>query len=210
MKIEGFKDTIDWYDNNANKYADSAEKVLPVELLEKFLSMLPSSPKVLDAGCGSGRDSRYLKQKGAVVTGIDISKGLLDEAKKRSQDIEFVEGDLTQMPFPEAAFDGLWSHASLVHLETLEDVQKALGEYYRVLKKGGILHIFVKAQAGEEKTAVVTDSLSNHDRFFRYYTEDELRELANIAGFGNIETSSFVDPHGRSEVTWIALFGRKP
>ena len=209
MKIEGLKDTISWYDKNAEKYADSAERVLPVELLEKFLSMLPQSSRVLDAGCGSGRDSRFLHQKCAVVTGIDISEGLLQEARKRDENVSFVKGDMTAMPFADGSYDGVWSHASLVHLETISDVKKALGEFSRVLKTGGILHLFVKAQAGKEKTAIVSDSLSNHDRFFRYYTEEELRDLVATVGFGHLDTTLLPDPHGRPEVTWIALFAKK-
>lgn len=209
MEIKGFKDTIDWYDNNAGKYADAAEKVLLMKVVERFLSMLPASPRVLDAGCGSGRDSRAMRERGAVVTGIDISAGLLKEARERSQGGKFVEGDITQMPFENGAFDGIWSHASLVHLETIEDVHKALGEFNRVLKPGGALHIFVKAQKGEEKTAIVADKVSNHDRFFRYYTEEELRSLVVDAGFGDIEITEVSDPHGREEVTWLMLFAKK-
>lgn len=209
MKIEGFKDTIEWYDKNAETYADSAEKAPPVKLIEQFLSMLPESPKVLDAGCGSGRDSRILNEKGAKVTGLDISKGLLEEAEKRSKDIEYIEGNITAMKLPNASFDGVWSHASLVHLESIEDVEKTLGEYNRVLKTAGILHIFTKEQLGDEKTAVVSDSLSNHNRFFRYYSKEELHSLVSRAGFGDLDISSVPDPHGRKEVTWILLFGKK-
>ncbi len=209
MKIGGFKDTIEWYDKNAKNYANSAEKAPPIKLIEQFLSMLPKSPKVLDAGCGSGRDSRILNEKGAKVTGLDISKGLLEEAEKRSKGIEYVEGDITAMKFPDAFFDGVWSHASLVHLESIEDVKKALREYNRVLKQGGILHVFTKEQLGEEKTAIVSDSLSNHDRFFRYYSKEELCNLVSSAGFADLDISSVSDLHGRKEVTWILLFGKK-
>jgi len=62
--------------------------------------------------------------KGAVVTGVDISKGLLREAALRSEGIVFVEGDITAMVFADSSYDGVWSHASLVHLETVEDVKK--------------------------------------------------------------------------------------
>lgn len=209
MEIKGFKDTIDWYDKNAGKYADAAEKALPVEIIEKFFSLLPRSPRILDAGCGSGRDSRAMQAKGARVTGIDISVGLLKEAEQRSKEIEFVEGDITQMPFERDLFDGVWAHASLVHLETLEDVQKALREFHRVLKPNGTLHVFVKVQQGEEKTAIVSDKLSNHDRFFRYYTKAELEDLVAKAGFADIDIKEKSDPHGREEVTWLALFAKK-
>lgn len=209
MDTKGFKDNIKWYDENAEKYASSAEKTPSKELIEYFLSLLPESPKVLDAGCGSGRDSRILSEKGAKVTGLDISKGLLQEAKKRSPDIDYVEGDMTAMGFQSAFFDGVWAHASLVHLESTEDVENTLREFYRVLKLRGVLHIFAKEQLGNEKTAIVFDSLLNHNRFFRYYSKEELRNLVNAVGFGELEISSVPDPHGRKEVTWILLFGRK-
>jgi len=211
MKIEGLKDTIEWYDQNAKAYADSAEKVPPVESMEQFLSMLPKSPKILDAGCGPGRDSRILSEKGATVIGLDISKGLLEEAKKRnsSRGVKYIEGDMTKMEFPDASFDGVWSHASLVNLETIEDAEKAIREYYRVLKSGGILHILTKEQLGNEKTAIVSDPLLNHDRFFRYYTKQELGGLVSAAGFKDLDVSSIPDLHGRKEVTWILLFGKK-
>jgi len=206
---KGLKYTINWYDKNASKYSDSAEKALPLALLEKFLSRLPISPCILDAGCGSGRDARFMHEKGAKITGIDISKGLLREATKRSEGIIFIQGDITAMPLPKNSFDGVWSLASLVHLESINDAMKALREFNRVLKTGGILHVFVKAQIGTEKTAVVSDSVSNHDRFFRYYTEEELISLVIAAGFDDLDISSHADLHGRSEVIWISLFGKK-
>lgn len=207
----GFKDTINWYDRNAAEYANAAEKVLLREVIEKFFSMLPPSPRILDAGCGSGRDSRAMREKDAHVTGLDISHGLLEEAKKRSKnnDIDFVQGDMTQMPFENSLFDGVWSHASLVHLEKQEDVQNSLSEFNRVLKSGGALHIFVKMQQGKEETAVVADKVSNHDRFFRYYTEEKLRSQVSQAGFTDIDITKVPDPHGREEVTWLKLFAKK-
>lgn len=209
MKVNGFEDTIEWYDKNAKNYAEVAEKVPLMELIEKFTLMLPDSPKVLDAGCGSGRDSRIIQSKGAKVTGIDISQGLLNEAKIRSEGIEFVKDSITTMPFRDASFNGVWAHASLVHLETLNDVKRALAEFNRVLMPSGALHIFVKEQKGDEKTAIVSDSVSNHDRFFRYYTEVELKELVEEVGFRDIEITHIEDPHKRSEVSWIALFAKK-
>jgi ubiquinone/menaquinone biosynthesis C-methylase UbiE len=150
-----------------------------------------------------------MTEAGARVTGLDMSKGLLEEARKRSPAINFVEGDITRMQFPNASFDGVWSHASLVHLEKIEDVEMALSEFARVLKPDGALHIFVKIQAGDEKTAIVSDTLSNHDRFFRYYTPGEMKILVEKAGFKSVEIELHDDPHGRQEVQWIALFARK-
>lgn len=144
--IKGLKDTIDWYDNNAASYSRAAKDLFFTEAIEKFSSLLSTSDKVLDAGCGSGRDSALLKNKGFDVTGIDISKGLLNEAKKEHPGINFIEGDLLKLPFSENSFDGVWAHASLVHLETVQDAQKAINEFHRVLISDGVVHILSKSK----------------------------------------------------------------
>ncbi len=209
MKVEGFKDTIRWYNQNASQYAESSYKVTPASLINRFIELLPQSPDILDAGCGAGKDSRVFNKLGANVTGIDLSKGLIEEARKRNPTVNFEEGDFLNLRFENTSFDGVWAHASLVHLETVDDTKKALAEFHRVLKDGGVLHLYVKAQLGEKKTEVVKDSLSNHERFFRYYTEDELQKLVNDASFQIIETEMQDDLHGRTDVKWIALFAKK-
>ena len=209
MKIEGFADTIRWYDQNAREYAESSYKVTPATLINRFIELLPPNPVILDAGCGAGKDSRVFNKLGARVTGIDLSKGLIKEARKRNPTVNFEEGNFLNLRFENASFDGVWAHASLVHLETINDAKKALDEFRRVLRDGGLMHVYVKAQLGENKTEVVKDPLSNHERFFRYYTEDELKRLVSDASFQIIETEMQDDLHGREDVKWIALFARK-
>lgn len=216
MKVKGFQDTIEWYNQNAAKYADASIQSSSVhdrEQFENFISKLQQNAKVLDAGCGSGRDSNRFFQNGFEVTGIDLSHGLINEAKKRFQKITFIEGNLLALPFEKNSFDGIWSHASLLHLEKVEDVQKALQEFHRVLKKSGVLHVLVKAQKGKEKTAVVSDSLSGHDRFFQYFTVEEIKNLLETSGFGVEQIHQYNEadrnPGGRSEVEWIISLSRK-
>jgi len=210
MEINGFKDTIRWYDDNADAYAENAKKVSFEQSIEAFLSRLPAHPRVLEAGCGTGRDARVFRAKGAEVTGVDISEGLIAVARKENPDISFVSSSFLSLPFGDASFDGVWSHASLVHLETVEEVRQALAEFYRVTKPGGFLYVYVKQQQGEEKTAIVSDSLSNHDRFFRYYTPGEMAGLLAEAGFTVGEPEFSDDPHGRTEVKWIQFTVQKP
>lgn len=209
MEIKGFKDTIRWYDQNAENYADSSYKVTPTSLINRFLQLLPQNPIILDAGCGAGKDARVFNKLGASVTGIDLSRGLIEEARKRNPTVSFEEGDFLNLRFDNESFDGVWAHASLVHLDSVDNTKKALDEFHRVLKGGGILHIYVKAQLGKNKTEVVKDTLSNHDRFFRYYTEDEMKQLVTDASFQIIETDLQDDLHRRQDVKWIALFVKK-
>lgn len=146
MKIKGFDDTIKWYDQNAKHYADVTSKLISDDLIKRFLQLLPSNLKVLDIGCGGGRDTKALYDLKINVTGLDISNGLIHEAKARYPGIYFIQGDFLHLPFKDESFDGVWAHAAIVHLETIEDVTKAIKEFSRVLKSEGILYIYTKAQ----------------------------------------------------------------
>lgn len=213
MKVQGFKDTIAWYDQNAEKYAEVNAAIADDDQIEEFTSLLPKEAKVLDAGCAAGRDSALLSQNGLLVTGIDISSGLLKIAKRKFPKITFIEGNFLSLPFKNAEFDGVWAHQSLLHLETPEDVDAALAEFNRVLKPGGILLVLVKAQTGTNKTAVVTDDFSSHDRFFQYFTPSEIKQRLQRAGFNvqHLEHYKETDknPNGRSEVELILSISKK-
>ncbi|HLL60544.1 MAG TPA: class I SAM-dependent methyltransferase [Candidatus Nitrosocosmicus sp.] len=209
MKVKGLQDTIQWYDTHAKEYADKITNVYNEDSINAFTHLLPSDPYVLDAGCGAGRHVKLLSQKGAKVIGIDISKGLLEEAKKRNPEIEFLYGDITQIPFDDKTFDGVWSHASIVHLEKEEDVHAALCEFHRILKDNGILHLHVKEQQGTADTEVISDILSNHERFFRFYTKEGLSNMLQKIGFDIYKITSSDDPHGRKEVQWLTFLAKK-
>lgn len=213
MSVKGLKDTIDWYDANAEQYAAAGATYFDMDHITTFTSHLPAHATVLDAGCGAGRDAGLLRQQGLKVTGVDLSKGLLRVAKQKFPDIPFVKGDLLKLPFKELSFDGVWSNTALLHLETAEDVQQALSETYRVLKKPGLLHVLVKAQTGTDKTAVVSDKLSGHDRFFQYFTLEEMKRLLRDTGFKVVLDKEYSEqetkPHGRPEVRLIWCLARK-
>jgi ubiquinone/menaquinone biosynthesis C-methylase UbiE len=210
MTVKGLKDTIKWYDDNAVKYAKASRNLGFVSAINKFSSYLPKGARVLDAGCGSGRDSGILKTKGFNVTGLDISKGLLEVARKDYPEISFIYGDLLKLPFPQNSFDGICAQASLVHLETIEDTQTAIKEFHKVLKNGGIVQIFVKEQTKDNKTEVVSDKISNHDRFFQYYKKEEIIKLLEVYGFTIIHAENNIeDPAGRKEIKWIWIIAKK-
>ncbi len=169
MRIKGFQDTIAWYDQNSEKYSQAVEKRSNMNQINEFVNLLKGRATILDTGCAGGRDSKLFYDKGLTVVGIDISKGLLKLAKNKYPYIKFVLGDFRTLPFPEDYFDCIWAHASLVYLETIRDVKKSLREFHRVLKNRGVLYILVKAKIGKTKITIVKDSLSKHERFFRYF-----------------------------------------
>lgn len=208
MKVKGFQDTIDWYNQNASKYSLSVQNLVSYEQIEEFIKNVPANSKILDAGCAAGRDTKIIHDLGFKIIGLDITKKLINIAKEKYPEIKFIEGNFLKLPFKDNYFGGIWAHASLLHLEKVEDVIKALSEFYRVLIKDGILHLYVKEKFNK-KYDIVKDKLSNHDRFFQYFTIDEIKEYLNNLGYKIIMIENFPDPAGRSEVKWILCLAKK-
>jgi demethylmenaquinone methyltransferase/2-methoxy-6-polyprenyl-1,4-benzoquinol methylase len=101
----------------------------------KSLKLNPNA-KILDLCTGTGDLAGLLKTQypDAQVTGIDFSNNMLKIAKEKYSDIEFLEADCTQLPFEDEQFDLC---VISFGLRNTEDIQKALNEIHRVLKKGG-------------------------------------------------------------------------
>jgi len=213
IDVRSSEDTIEWYNQNAQKYAESVEAYASLDEIDEFVALLPSRAQVLDAGCGSGRDTGLLQARGVQAIGLDLSSGLIRVAKERHPGIKFIEGSFLDLDFENTTFDGIWAHASLLHLSTLADVKQALSEFNRVLKLGGVMYVLVKAQTGVEKTAIVSDAFSSHDRFFQYFTKEEISSLLSEAGFENIKIEQYREtdknPKGRFEVQWILSLSKK-
>lgn len=209
--INGFKETIAWYENNAENYAKKIESSPETTLLDRFTCRLKKDAIILDAGCAGGRDSRIFKDKNFKPIGLDISKSLIKLAKKINPDIEFMQGNFLNLPFPTDTFDGIWAHASLIHFEKITEVDKSLKEFHRVLKPEGVIHIFVKQQLGNEKTKNISHDYSvEFKRFFRFFTKQEIETLLKKTGFKIINIQdNYVSPDGRKNIKWIAVLAQK-
>ena len=130
------------YDSFAEAYAAENENNLVNAYYERpamlALAGDVAGRRILDAGCGSGPLSAALRDRGAVVTGIDASAGMLALARRRlGNDVSLHVVDLSdRLPFADGAFDDVV--ASLV-LHYLEDWRPTLAELRRVLRPGGRL-----------------------------------------------------------------------
>jgi demethylmenaquinone methyltransferase / 2-methoxy-6-polyprenyl-1,4-benzoquinol methylase len=94
--------------------------------------------RILDVGAGTGTSSAALTKTGATVVGVDISPGMLEEARRKHPDLEFVEANADRLPFGSDEFDAVTVSFGL---RNMKDPKAALGEMYRVLKPGGRLVI---------------------------------------------------------------------
>lgn len=99
---------------------------------------------VLEAGCGIGTDGARFASAGARYTGLDVTPGALALARRRFEldDLpgRFVNGSVTQLPFPDEAFDLVFSHGVIHHVD---DTEAAAREFHRVLKPGGTVLVMV-------------------------------------------------------------------
>jgi demethylmenaquinone methyltransferase/2-methoxy-6-polyprenyl-1,4-benzoquinol methylase len=94
--------------------------------------------KVLDACCGTGDLALAAKAEGADVTGLDFSQRMLERARQKSAEVEWVRGDLLRLPFEDETFDAATVGFGV---RNVEDLDLALGELRRVLKPSGRLAI---------------------------------------------------------------------
>ena len=94
--------------------------------------------RVLDACCGTGDLAVAAEREGGVVTGLDFSPGMLKRARRKSDTVTWVEGDLLALPFDDDAFD---SATVGFGVRNVVDLEAALAELRRVLRPGGRLAI---------------------------------------------------------------------
>lgn len=195
------KQAIQTYNKIADIYAKYTHEKIYQFQLTKFISLLPGK-KILDAGCGSGRDVEYFLEDGLEPTGIDISEGMIKEAKKRVKKGKFKIMDFLDLKFKDNSFDGVWSMAGLLHTPR-EDVKKALKEFYRVLKENGAIYIAVKEGEGEKE--IKKEKYQNEPRHYVFFKKDELEKYLHENNF-KIISSEVNDDQGTK---WVEIFAKK-
>lgn len=152
------------------------------KVLERVIDdlRLPARARILDAGCGSGRNMVELARHGT-VTGIELAEASVTLARERGMG-EVIAGSVLEMPFEADSFD---LAASLDVIEHLEDDLAALRELRRVVAPGGSLLVTVPAYqwlwSGH-------DEINHH---FRRYTRRSLLRAGEEAGWHQVRTTYF-------------------
>jgi SAM-dependent methyltransferase len=154
---EPVRRTLDYYDTHADEFIARTADVDMSHVYEPFLALVPQGGHILDAGCGSGRDSAEFVRRGYHVTAFDGSAQL---ARRAAQRTGFPVLHLTfdQVAWRQA-FDGVWACGSLLHLP-LPEVQDALLALANALRPGGVLFCSLKAGTceGEREGRWFTDT----------------------------------------------------
>ena len=139
------KDTLNYYDSNIDAYKslwlDDFSSNYNFEIPDIFLSYLDKNSKILDMGCGTGRDSKYFKELGHIVKSIDGSSEMCKVASRllneEVEQLNFLDIDYKE------EFDGVFACASLLHLSN-EDLLIVLNKISNALKENGILYTCFK------------------------------------------------------------------
>ena len=142
------KRVIDDYDDIAREYTEEFfTNTQDEKYIDQFLESLEGL-KVLDVGCGNGRDCKYIFQQEFHVRGIDLSKNMLSIAQELVPDVQFEIMDLTNITYPENSYDGIISNCSLFHVPA-EELPKTLDSFSKVLKPNGKLLLILQEGLGE-------------------------------------------------------------
>jgi len=193
------KKTIEAYEEKAEEYAKLIPGIETIKETADFFIKNLKGKKILDVGCGPGRDTKYFTEQGFDVTAIDLTKALLTIAKKQAPKAQFHLMDMRKLEFPDNSFDGLWVNASLLHLPKKEAKPTLLG-FKRILKPGGV--IFIAVREGFEEKFSLEKGLK---RFYANYTKEELSNLVKETGFILIKEDRKESGH-----MWIRMFATKP
>ena len=138
--------TLEYYQHHADDFFNSTVNVDMRSLYTPFLERIPKGGRILDAGCGSGRDSKAFLQQGYRVEAFDATAEM---AKLASQHTGL---SVKQMTFSDVdtvnRYDGIWCCASLLHVSAAE-LPDAMAKLARALKPGGIWYVSFKYGDGE-------------------------------------------------------------
>jgi SAM-dependent methyltransferase len=158
-------DTLTYYNKNAATFAAGTVDVDFAQIQDLFLEYLPEGGKILDFGCGSGRDTAYFLRKGYEVDATDGSPELCEIAS------EYTGITVRQMLFEELdereVYDGIWACASILHVEKakLPDILKRMA---KAVKENGTIYVSFKYGDFEGM---------KDGRYFTYLTEERFGEL---------------------------------
>lgn len=190
-----------YYGQHAQAYAASTRHVDMAPLYARFLPHVPAVGRILDAGCGSGRDALAFLQRGYAVEAFDASPELAQLASQHTgipvKVMRFQELEDT------ARFDAIWACASLLHVPAHEQAQ-AWARLWQALQAGGVIYASYKLGQGER--------VDEAGRAFTDADEQRLSEwLGPLPNVSRVDTWLSTDQRPGQAQTWLnALVHRQP
>lgn len=195
------RETIAHYDRNAQRFWEGTRDHDVTQNRTALLEAIegPEPYRIMDLGCGPGRDLRYFAELGHEAIGIDGSTALAELARSHSG-CEVLVQDFLELNLPETWFNGIFANASLFHVER-DAVPQMLSRLHGALTPRGVL--FTSNPRGNDVQGM------KGGRFSCLHSEQTWRRLVTAAGFDEID--HFYRPAGlpRAQQPWFASVWRK-
>lgn len=194
-------DTLQYYEENAERFWLGTRDHDVSQNYHALLDAIVNQPplRILDLGCGPGRDLHYFRSLGHEAIGLDASTRFAELAREHSGCEVWVQ-DFMALDLPEGHFDGVFANASLFHVPK-EHIMAVLEGLNRCLRPEAVL--FCSMPRGNDE-----ESFSN-GRFGVYYSDETWLNLVPAAGFKEIR--HYYRPEGlpRARQPWLASVWRK-
>ena len=124
--------TIKTYEELAEDYYKTHFDINEIKNIADFFIQNLKGQKILDIGCGPGRDAKYFSENGLEVTGIDLTSNFVKMASQNVPNAKFIQMDMRNLDFAENTFDGIWACASFLHIPK-EDAKNTLLGLWRTV-----------------------------------------------------------------------------
>lgn len=158
--------SIDYYEKNASAFDKETSNADMSALYDIFLPMIPEGARIIDAGCGSGRDALFFHEHGYEVIAFDASSSLVEIARMRLPLVSVKRS--TFMDFKTSKkVDAIWACASLLHVP-LKDLPQTFIHLATFLKKEGVFYCSFKYGDSE---------ITHNGRRFTNLNKQRLSEL---------------------------------
>lgn len=168
--------TIEYYNKYADRYSDVTRNADMSDIYKRFEEHLKPGCRILDLGCGSGRDSKYFLDKGYKVVSLDASEAMCRKTQELTGKAA-VHMRIEDMNY-ENEFDAVWACASLLHVAK-RDMHKILEKAMKALKVGGVLYASWKYGKSEQTR--------NDGRTFANYTEARVCDMVALVSGASLE-----------------------
>ena len=188
-----------FYNLNARIYFNKTVNNNLEEIYEPFLSQVPNDGRILDLGCGSGRDSKYFNEKGYQVIGVDGSIELVNLANKYTG-LDILCSEYKDLNLKPSSFDGIWCCASLLHLSRNE-LPSILIKLKTWLKANGVLYASFKYGDKERKDG---------NRFFNDLNEEYYQtNILPLLEMTTVKIWKTVETRNDQEIIWFNFILKK-
>jgi SAM-dependent methyltransferase len=156
--------------------------------------------RILDFGCGPGRDLAAFAEAGHDPVGLDGAARFCEMARAHAK-CEVLHQDFLALSLPERAFDGVFANASLFHVPA-QELPRVLRQLWATLRSDGVL--FASNPRGDNREGF------NGARYGSYHDHAQWQALVTAVGF--VELEHYYRPPGkpRAEQPWLATVFRKP